>query len=46
MLRVSISDTFIINVKNVDYRCIIHIISKSETINLSKNYILEDRGYI
>ena len=45
-LSVNISNIAIIIVKNVDYRCIIHIISKSEVINLSKNFVLKDRGYI
>ena len=39
----NISDIATITVKNVDYRC---IISKSDTINLLKNSILENRGYI
>ena len=40
-------DIAIITVKNVDYRCIIHNISKSEAINLlNKTSILEDHGYI
>ena len=34
MLSVTISDTDIITVKNVDYCCIIHNISKSESFNL------------
>ena len=46
MLSVNISDIAIITVKNVDYRCIIHNISKSEAINLIKNYVLEDRRYL
>ena len=46
MLSVDISNIAIITVKNVDYRCIIHNISKSEAINLLKNSVLEDRGYI
>ena len=46
MLSVNISDIAIITVKNVDYRCIIHNISKSEAINLLENSVLEDRGYI
>ena len=33
MLRVNINDIAIITIKNVDYRCIIHNISKSEAIN-------------
>ena len=34
MLNVDISDTAIITVKNVDYRCIIRNISKTEAINI------------
>ena len=41
-LSVNISDIAIITVKNVDYRCIIHNISKSETINLLENSVLEN----
>ena len=43
MLSVNISDIAIIIVKNVDYRCIIHNISKSVASNLSKNSVLKDR---
>ena len=39
-------DITISAVKNVDYRCIIHNISKSEAINLLNNSVLEDPGYI
>ena len=46
MLSVNISDIAIITYKNVDYGCIIHNISKSEAINLLKNSILKDRGYL
>ena len=46
MLSVNISDTAIFIVNNVDFLCIIHNISKSEAINLLKNYLLENRGYI
>ena len=42
----NISYIAIITVKNVDYRCIIHNISKSEVINILKNSVLEGRGYI
>ena len=38
-----ISDIAIATAEHVDYRCIIHNISKSEAINLLK---LDDRGYI
>ena len=46
VLSVNISDITIITVKNVDYRCITHNISKSKAINLLNDSFLEDRGYI
>ena len=46
VLSVNISHIAIITVKNIDYRCIIHSISKSKAINLLKNSVLEDGGYI
>ena len=46
ILCLNISDTAIITVKNVDYHCIIHNISKSKAINLLENSVLEDRRYI
>ena len=46
MLNLNIRDIAIITVKNLDYRCIIYNISKSEAINLLENSVLEDRGYI
>ena len=46
MLSINISDIAIITVKNVDYRCNIHSISKSEATNLLKISALEDHGYI
>ena len=44
--HVNISDIAIITIKNVDYRCIIHNVSKSKAIILLKNSALENRGYI
>ena len=44
-LIVNIGNIAIITVKNTDYCCIIHNISKSETINLLEKSVLEDRGY-
>ena len=44
-LNLCLSDTVIIIV-TVDYRCIIHGISKSEAIKLLKNSVLEDHGYL
>ena len=35
-----------IAIKNHDYRYIIRNICKSEAINLLKNLVIEDRGYI
>ena len=46
ILSVHISNIAIITVKNVDYCCIIHNISKSEAIKLLKNCVLEDGGYV
>ena len=46
MLSLNISDIAIITVKNIDYRCTIYNISNSETINLSKNPVLENHGFI
>ena len=46
ILCLNISDVSIITVKNVDYRCIIHNIGKSEAINLIESDVLENRGYI
>ena len=46
MLCLNISHITIITVKNVDYRCVIHNISKSESISLLENSVLEDSGYI
>ena len=46
MLCLNINDIAIIAVKNVGYRCIIHNIRKSETINLFENSALEDRWCI
>ena len=40
MLCLNISNITIIAVKNVDYHCIIHNISKSEVINLLVKYIV------
>ena len=46
MLSANINDIAIVTVKNADYCCIIHNISKSEAINLLKNFVLENCGYI
>ena len=46
MLCLNISDIAIITVKGVDYRCIIHDLTKSEAICLLENYMLDDCGYM
>ena len=46
MLCLNISDITIITVKNIDYRCIMYNISKSEAINWLEHSVLEDREYI
>ena len=40
MLSVNISDIAIISIKNIDYCCIIHNISKSKAINWIENSVL------
>ena len=40
------SDITIITAKNVDYRCVIHSISKSEAINSLKSAVVEKHGNI
>ena len=46
MINVNIGNIAIITIKNADYRCIIHSISKSKVINLLENSVLENVGYI
>ena len=46
ILSVNISNIVIVTIKIVDYRCIIHNISKFEAINLFESSVLEDCGYI
>ena len=46
MLCLNISYIAISTIKNVDYRCIIYNISKSEAINLLGNSVLKVRGYL
>ena len=46
MLCLNISDIAVITVKNVDYRCIMYNINKSEAIHLLENFVLKDRGHL
>ena len=45
MLCLNVGDIVIITVKGVDYRCIIHDISKFEAIRLLESSVFDDRGY-
>ena len=44
MISIHVRDIAIITIKNVDYCCIVHNISKSEAINVLKNSMLGDVG--
>ena len=44
ILRLNLSDIAIIIIKNVDHCCIIHNISKSDTVLLLKNSVLDNRA--
>ena len=45
ILCLNISDIAIVTVKNFDYRCIIHNVSKSEPISSLENSFLENRSF-
>ena len=45
MLCFNTSDITIITVKGIDYRCIIHDISKSDAIHFLENPVLDDPRY-
>ena len=36
----------ILNVKGVDYRCILCCISRNKAVKILNNYVLEDKGVI
>ena len=38
--------TAILNVKGVDFRCILWGISKNEAVNRLNNFVLEDKGVL
>ena len=43
MMSMNLSDIAILNIKGSDYRCIISLISKAETINLMQNADLTEK---
>ena len=45
ILCLNISDIAIATIKGVDYRCIMHDISKSEAIRLLENSVFDDHKY-
>ena len=44
MTSLNLSDIAILNIKGSDYRCIISLISKNETINLLQNANLTEKS--
>ena len=44
MMSMNLSNIYILNIKNVDYRCIISGINKSEAINLLQNTDLTEES--
>ena len=46
MLNLNLINIAIITVKDVDYCCVMHDISKSDAIRLLKKCLLDDIGYI
>ena len=46
MLSFNMSSIDIITIRNVQYSCIVHKISKSEALNLLENSMLENCGHI
>ena len=45
MMPVNLNSTAILNIKCSDYRCIINLISKNETINLLENADLTEKSW-
>ena len=41
-----LKNILILNVKSVDFRCVLWGISKDEAVNRLKNSVLEDRGVL
>ena len=46
MTAYELKNIAILNVKDVDFRCILQSISKNETINRLNNSVLEDKGVL
>ena len=46
MTAYELKNIAILNIKGVDYRCILWDISKNEAVNRSNNSVLEDKGVL
>ena len=44
MTAYELKNIAIMNVKGVDYRCILWAVSKNDAINILNNSVLEDKG--
>ena len=46
MTAYELKDIAIVDVKGVDYRCILWDISRNEAVNFLRNFVLEDKGVL
>ena len=46
MTAYELKNIAILNIKGVDYRCILWAISKNEAVNILNNSVLENKGFL
>ena len=46
MTAYELKNIAILNVKGIDYRCILWGISKNEAVNILNNFVLEDKSVL
>ena len=46
MTAYELKDIAIVDVKGVDYRCILWDISRNKAVNFLSNFVLEDKGVL
>ena len=46
MTAYELKDIAMLDVKGVDYRCILWDISRNEAVNFLSNFVLEDKGVL
>ena len=46
MTAYELKNIAILNIKGVDYRCILWTISKNEAVNILNNSVLENKGFL